>query len=140
MDNSEEKNKHGFWGSLVRQGTGVSSLNFYLLATTIIGIGLLSTIIFCIIWEVLHNNMVQSDLSGWAAIVGAISTLFASAGIAKGWSNWSEHKFLGQAEDCSYQEDIDYEDESCDGEGCEMVEASGPPKAARSRRSYKRKK
>ena len=91
--------KHGFWGSLVRQGTGVSSLNFYLIVTTLIGCGLLGTVVFAIIWEVLHNNIVTSDLSGWAALVGAVSTLFASAGIAKGWSNYSENKFLKTIKD-----------------------------------------
>ena len=89
------RQSHGFWGSLVRQGTGVSSLNFYLIATTIVGIALLATVIFAIIWEVIHNNVVSSDISGWAAFVGAVGTLFASAGVAKGWSNWSENKFLG---------------------------------------------
>ena len=91
--------KHGFWGSLIRQGTGVSSLNFYLIVTTLIGCALLGTVVFSIVWEVLHNNIVSSDLSGWAALVGAVSTLFASAGIAKGWSNYSENKFLNTIKD-----------------------------------------
>ena len=85
--------KYGFWGSLVRTNTGVSSLNFYLIMTTLVGICLLMLVIFAITWEVIHNDTVQSDINGWAAFVGAVATLFASAGIAKGWSNWSENKF-----------------------------------------------
>lgn len=85
--------RHGFWGSLVRTNTGVSSLNFFLISVTLVGVALLVTAIFSIIWEVVHNNIVQSDLSGWATFIGAVGTLFASGGIAKGWSNWSEHKF-----------------------------------------------
>ena len=88
--------RHGFWGSLIRTNTGVSSLNFYVIGTTIIGISLLATIQFSIVWEVIHNGLVSSDLSGWAALVGAITTLFASAGVAKSWSNWSEHKYTGK--------------------------------------------
>jgi len=88
-----KKKTRGFWGNLVRTNTGVSSLNFYLIATTLVGIGLLATVVFAIIWEELHNNSMTSDISGWATFVGAVGTLFASAGIAKGWSNWSEQKF-----------------------------------------------
>ena len=129
------RQSHGFWGSLVRQGTGVSSLNFYLIATTIVGIALLATVIFAIIWEVIHNNVVSSDISGWAAFVGAVGTLFASAGVAKGWSNWSEHKFLGTNGDNS-----EY-DETCEEIIDDVPEAVVPEeKPAKSRRRNTRKK
>ena len=88
-----KSSSHGFWGSLVRTNTGVSSLNFYLIGTTLTGIALLILVIFAVTWDVIHNNTVVSDINGWAAFVGAVATLFASAGIAKGWSNWSENKF-----------------------------------------------
>lgn len=100
----------GFWGSLVRANTGVSSLNFYLIMTTLVGIALLSLVIFAVGWEVIHNNTVQSDISGWAQFVGAVATLFASAGIAKGWSNWSENKFTNYTENevnCDTEESLD---------------------------------
>ena len=89
--------KHGFWGNLVRTNTGVSSLNFFLICTTLCGIGLLIVVPFSIIWEVVHNDAVASDLTGWAAFIGAVSTLFGTAGIAKSWSNWSEQKFKNAA-------------------------------------------
>lgn len=103
--------KHGFWASLIRTNTGVSSLNFYLIGTTLVGISLLVLVIFAISWEVIHNNSVTSDINGWAAFVGAVATLFASAGIAKGWSNWSEHKFgkkkIKETEEEDIEEDIE---------------------------------
>ena len=103
--------KYGFWGLLVRTNTGVSSLNFYLIMTTLVGIALLMLVIFAITWEVIHNNTVQSDINGWAAFVGAVATLFASAGIAKGWSNWSENKFR-QNENENILEDTDELDDT----------------------------
>ena len=109
--------KYGFWGSLVRTNTGVSSLNFYLIMTTLVGICLLMLVIFAITWEVIHNDTVQSDINGWAAFVGAVATLFASAGIAKGWSNWSENKFR-QNENENILEDTDGLD---DAEYCHEV-------------------
>lgn len=93
MKQMNKLRRYGFWGSLVRANTGVSSLNFYLIGTTLAGISLLALVIFAISWEVIHNNSVTSDINGWAAFVASVATLFASAGIAKGWSNWSENKF-----------------------------------------------
>lgn len=87
----------GFWGALVRTNTGVSSLNFFLICTTLVGISLLAVVPFSILWEVLHNDIVASDLTGWATFIGAVSTLFATAGITKAWSNWSEQKFSGRS-------------------------------------------
>ena len=106
MDALDIMKKYGFWGNLVRTNTGVSSLNFFLIAVTLVGVALLVTAMFAIIWEVVHNNMVQSDISGWAAFIGAVGTLFASGGIAKGWSNWSEQKFGGVKNETSSVEDM----------------------------------
>lgn len=104
--------KHGFWGLLVRKNTGVSSLSFFLIAVTLAGLGLLALVAFVMIWEVVHNNTITSDLSGWATFIGSISALFASAGITKGWSNWSENKFNAnknnqETEEPTSDDDID---------------------------------
>ena len=105
IDDIMKKSKYGFWGSLVRRNTGVSSLNFYLIGVTIIGIALLALVIFAIAWEVIHNNTVSSDINGWAAFVGAVAGLFATAGITKGWSNWSENKFAPRNYENSLEND-----------------------------------
>lgn len=118
--------KHGFWGSLVRTNTGVSSLNFYLIGTTFIGMALLCLVIFAIAWEVVHNNIVSSDISGWAAFVGAVASLFASAGIAKGWSNWSENKYRGNGENPLENTD-DMDETEFDPEVGEAVEETVVP-------------
>lgn len=104
--------KRGFWGLLVRKNTGVSSLSFFLIAVTLAGLGLLALVAFVMIWEVVHNNTITSDLSGWATFIGSISALFASAGITKGWSNWSENKFNAnknnqETEEPTSDDDID---------------------------------
>lgn len=123
----------GFWGSLVRTNTGVSSLNFYLIMTTLVGIALLGLVIFAVGWEVIHNNTVQSDISGWAQFVGAVATLFASAGIAKGWSNWSENKFNSHTENefnCDSEDILD---------GNEAAVCDDTPTAIKRNRSNKRR-
>lgn len=83
----------GFWGKLVRNNTGVSALNWFLIMSTLVGLALLVVVMFCMIWEVVNNNTIRSDISGWAAFIAAVATFIAPAGLAKGWSNWSENKF-----------------------------------------------
>lgn len=105
----------GFWGALVRTNTGVSSLNFFLICTTLVGISLLAVVPFSILWEVLHNDIVASDLTGWATFIGAVSTLFATAGITKAWSNWSEQKFSGRnCEETNGEDKCDEENDDDD--------------------------
>lgn len=87
------EHKIGFWGNLVRNNTGVSALNWFLVMSTLTGLALLVVVMFCMIWEVVHNNSITSDISGWATFVAAVGTFLAPAGIAKGWTNWSENKF-----------------------------------------------
>lgn len=92
---AKKKLKMGFWGGLVRSGTGISSTNFFLICTTIMSAILLIVVPFSIIWEEIHNNSVISDLGGWAAYIGAIAGLLGAAGVTKSWSNYSNMKFGG---------------------------------------------
>lgn len=93
MNTIKEHTKTSLWSGLIRSGSGVSSTNFFLICTTIIGTGLLIVVPFSIIWEELHNNSVISDLSGWATYIGAIAGLFGAAGATKSWSNYADRKF-----------------------------------------------
>ena len=93
MNTIKEHTKTSLWSGLIRSGSGISSTNFFLICTTIIGTGLLIVVPFSIIWEELHNNSVISDLSGWAAYIGAIAGLFGAAGATKSWSNYADRKF-----------------------------------------------
>ena len=113
--------KYGFWGSLVRNNTGVSALNWFLIMSTLIGLSLLVVVMFCMIWEVVHNNSITSDISGWAAFVAAVATFLAPAGLAKGWSNWSENKFLNNSE-----ANLEHDDEEDLGDPEEPMEEALP--------------
>ena len=95
MGKIKEHTKTSLWSGLIRSGSGISSTNFFLICTTIIGTGLLIVVPFSIIWEELHNNSMISDLSGWAAYIGAIAGLFGAAGATKSWSNYADRKFYG---------------------------------------------
>lgn len=77
---------------LIRNNTGVSSKNFFLVSATLIGLVLLLVPIIILLVEVLCNHTIQTDLNGLAAYIGAVAGVFASAGITKAWSEKYENK------------------------------------------------
>lgn len=71
---------------LIRNNTGVSSKNFFLVAVTMVGILLLIVPIVLLLIEIIYNHTIATDLNGIAAYIGAVAGLFATAGITKAWS------------------------------------------------------
>lgn len=78
--------------NLIKNNTGWSSKNFFLIAVTIVGIGLLVPVIYLLIVDAYYNHSIRTDLSGLAQYVGSVAALFASAGITKAWSEKYENK------------------------------------------------
>lgn len=77
---------------LIRNNTGVSSKNFFLVAVTLIGTLLLLVPVIILLIESINNHTIQTDLNGLAAYIGAVAGVFASAGITKAWSEKYEKK------------------------------------------------
>ena len=71
---------------LIKNNTGVSSKNFFLVVVTLIGLILLLVPAVLLIVEVCYNHTIQTDLNGLAAYIGAVAAVFTSAGITKAWS------------------------------------------------------
>lgn len=67
---------------LIKNGSGHSSKSFFLVAVTLIRCLLLLIVGFVLVYEVIVNKSIKTDLMGLSAFVGAITALFASA-----WSN-----------------------------------------------------
>lgn len=82
----------GFFKKLVSNNSGVSSKNFFLVAVTIIGLILLLVPSVTLIIEIIFTHTIATDLTGMAAYIGAVGTLFFSAGITKAWSEKFEIK------------------------------------------------
>lgn len=76
---------------LVKNNTGVSSKNFFLVTITFIGCILLIVPIITLLVEVIFNHTIATDLNGMAAYIGAVASLFATAGLTKAWSEKFEH-------------------------------------------------
>ena len=64
---------------LVKNNTGVSSKNFFLVVVTLIGLILLLVPAVLLIIEICYNHTIQTDLNGLAAYIGAVAGVFASA-------------------------------------------------------------
>lgn len=73
-------------GKLIKNNTGVSSKNFFLVVVTIIGCILLIIPAIILIIEVFYNHTITTNLEGMAAYIAAVAAIFTSAGITKAWS------------------------------------------------------
>lgn len=83
-----------FFMRLIQNNSGVSSKNFFLVCTTIIGMVLLGVLIAGIIVDIKFNHTITIDMTDAAAFIGSVASLFAAAGLTKAGSEWSENKFL----------------------------------------------
>ena len=75
-----------FIKNLIKNNTGVSSKNFFLVVVTIIGLILLLVPAIILLIEVTINHTISTDLNGLAAYIASVAGIFASAGITKAWS------------------------------------------------------
>lgn len=80
------KNLINFIGNLVKNNTGYSSKNFFLIVVTFIGFILLLVPAIVLLIEVYYNHTIQTNLEGMAAYITSVAAIFASAGITKAWS------------------------------------------------------
>lgn len=83
-----------FLGKVIRNNTGVSSKNFFLVTVTLIGFILLIIPAVVLLVEIFCNHTIQTDLNGLAAYIGSVAGLFATAGITKAWSEKYERRDL----------------------------------------------
>lgn len=78
--------------NLIKNNTGISSKNFFLVTVTIIGFILLLVPAIVLLTEVFTTHTITTNLEGMAAYIGAVAGVFASAGITKAWSEKYENK------------------------------------------------
>lgn len=69
--------------NLITNGTGFSIKNFFLFGVLFVGVILLLTVSFVLVWDVTHNGAVGSSISELSGFVAAVSAMFVSAGLPK---------------------------------------------------------
>lgn len=82
-----------FFSKLIKNNTGVSSKNFFLVSVTFTGIALLFMPIYILITETYYNHTIATNLSDMAAYIGAVAALFTSVGLTKVWGEKNEHRY-----------------------------------------------
>lgn len=80
---------------LIKNNTGYSSKNFFLVLVTLIGTVLLAVPAFCLVIEAWYNHTITTDLTAMAAYITAVAAVFTSVGLTKVWSEKYEHRLPG---------------------------------------------
>ncbi|MBO4691061.1 MAG: hypothetical protein J5621_09350 [Paludibacteraceae bacterium] len=89
-----KKKQKGWIARLVDMNdTSVSASTVYLLITSAVAIFLLLVPAIILLDEVAHNHTIATDISGIAEYIVAVAGIFASGGILKGWTNYSNYRF-----------------------------------------------
>lgn len=86
-------NKDGFWTNLVRDDNEFSTVNFFLVAATIVGIALLIVPIFAMGVDVYYNHTITINLSDMAAYIVAVAGIFGAAGLTNAWTEYSYQRY-----------------------------------------------
>lgn len=78
---------------LIKDDNNISVGNFFLVATTIVGLLLLLVPLFVLTIEAWFNHTITTDLSGMASYIVAVCSIFTVGGLTHGWTSWSKNKF-----------------------------------------------
>ena len=100
--------------NLIKNNTGVSSKNFFLIVVTLLGAVLLSMVIASIVIDLMHNGTVTMSWSEMGMFVGSVSSMFCAVGITKAWSEKYERApgpdgVLGTEDDVYIKKSSGYE-------------------------------
>ena len=108
---------------LIKSDNNLSPGNFFLIATTIVGLLLLLVPLFVLTIEAWFNHTITTDLSGMAAYIVAVCSIFTVGGLTHGWTSWSENKFKNINKDGEGNELIPTDDviPETEEENCEEV-------------------
>ena len=92
---AKTKRKKKTWLSRLfdMEDTTVSASTVFLFLTSAIALFLLLVPAVAMLIEVYFNHTIASDISGMAQYIAAVCGIFASGGILKGWTNYTNFRF-----------------------------------------------
>lgn len=114
------KASDNYMNKLIKDDNNISVGNFFLVATTIVGLLLLLVPLFALVIEAWFNHTITTDLSGMASYIVAVCSIFTVGGLTHGWTNWAKTKFKNVNKDNEGNELIPEDDIITeDNENCE---------------------
>lgn len=94
----EDKNlnpnkKQGFFMKLIDDNNDYSTINFFLIAMTFVGIMLLLVPMAGMIVDMIYNHTITINLSDLGTYILAVSGIFGVAGLTNAWTEYSYNKY-----------------------------------------------
>lgn len=86
-------NKDSFFTNLVKDDNNFSTVNFFLVAATIVGIALLIVPIIAMCVDVYFNHTITINLSDMGAYIVAVAGIFGAAGLTNAWTEYSYQRY-----------------------------------------------
>ena len=90
---SKKKPEQGFFTKLIDDDNDFSTLNFFLIAMTFVGIMLLIVPMAGLIVDIIYNHTITINLSDLGTYILAVSGIFGVAGLSNAWSEYSWNKY-----------------------------------------------
>ena len=90
---SQNKKEQGFFTKLIDDDNDFSTLNFFLIAMTFIGIFMLLVPMGGLIVDIIYNHTITINMSDLATYILAVSGIFGVAGLSNAWSEYSWNKY-----------------------------------------------
>ena len=91
--NNNVNNKDSFFTNLVKDDNNFSTVNFFLVAATIVGIALLIVPIIAMCVDVYFNHTITINLSDMGAYIVAVAGIFGAAGLTNAWTEYSYQRY-----------------------------------------------
>ena len=91
--NNNVNNKDSFFTNLVKDDNNFSTVNFSLVAATIVGIALLIVPIIAMCVDVYFNHTITINLSDMGAYIVAVAGIFGAAGLTNAWTEYSYQRY-----------------------------------------------
>lgn len=86
-------NKDSFLTNLVKDDNNFSTVNFFLVAATIVGIALLIVPIIAMCVDVYFNHTITINLSDMGAYIVSVAGIFGAAGLTNAWTEYSYQRY-----------------------------------------------
>ena len=93
IPNPQINNKSGFWTNLVKDDNNFSTVNFFLVAATIVGILLLIMPMIAMGVDLYYNHTLTINLSDMSAYIIAVAGIFGAAGFTNAWTEYSYQRY-----------------------------------------------
>ena len=89
----QPQQKQGLWDNLMRDDNDFNTMNFFLVAATLISVLMLLIPAGGIIVDIIFNHTITVDMNGIAAYIVSVAGVLGAAGISNAWTEYSYQRY-----------------------------------------------